>query len=314
MIKANRRTLWLFAALGGYILAQFIWWAVLLLRRNAEVAHLHQLLKAERGEPFTALQGTRNLMVVSEAAVFLTILLVLLWLTYRAVRRDLAHAARQRNFILAVTHELRTPIAGAKLQVQTLRRNGLRDDQRAELLNTAEQELDRLSALTNKVLDAAQAEEGIPQRRERIDAAALVRSTAALAGSTIAKEHPIRVSGPAVLEVQADPQALRSILENLLENAAKYAPAGTAIEVAMETGRDGWRLLVRDEGPGVPAAERDRIFDRFYRVGQEDTRERQGTGLGLYIVKRLMQRCGGTIVVRPRHPHGSIFAASFPNA
>jgi signal transduction histidine kinase len=313
MNRPDRRTLWLFAALVLYILAQFIWWAVLLLRRNAEVAHLSDRLRAQAGEPGPVPAGARDMMVVSEAAVFLTILLVLLWLTYRAVRRDLAQAARQRNFILAVTHELRTPIAAAKLQVQTLARPGLAEAQREALLGTAEQELDRLAALTNKVLAAAQAEDGVPLHPERVDVAAIVGGAVRLAERTYGKDHAIRLHGPSAFEARIDPQALRSIVDNLLENAAKYAPAGSVIEARIEGGHHGWRLHVSDEGPGIPLEERERIFERFYRVGQEETREKQGTGLGLYIVQRLLQRCGGSIEVRPRHPQGSIFVASFPH-
>lgn len=312
MTKTGRKTLWLFLALSTYIIAQFTWWAVLLLRRNAELTHLRALHGAAQGVEASPVGG--RLMVVSEAAVFLLLLLVLLWFTYRAVWRDLTQAARQRNLMLAITHELRTPIAAAKLQLQTLQRPQLSGEQREALLGTATQELDRLATLTNKVLQAAGAEDGIPLTREQVDVAELAQGVVAIARETYGAAHEIRIAGPPSLIVQSDAQALRSILENLLENAAKYAPAGTVIDVKLEPGHHGWRLLVCDEGPGIPANERERIFERFYRMGQEETREQGGTGLGLYIVKRLTQRCGGAVEVRPRQPRGSIFAAAFPNA
>jgi two-component system sensor histidine kinase CiaH len=311
----GRRTLWLFAALGAYIIAQFSWWTVLLLRRNTEVANLRALHStADSNPPTSVTEPAKNLMVMSEAAVFLVILLALLWFTYRALRRDLAQAARQQNFMLAVTHELRTPIASAKLQLQTLGRPGLSDSQRETLLRTAGSELDRLSALTGKVLQAAGSTDAIEPASEVIDVAELVRTMASTARSTYGTNHRIVVLGPSRFEVHADPAALRSILENLLENATKYAPKGTCIEVEMERGDHGWRLLVRDEGPGVSHADRERIFDRFYRAGQEETREQQGTGLGLYIVKRLAQRSGGHVEVLDRQPRGAIFAVAFPSA
>ena len=141
----------------------------------------------------------------------------------------------------------------------------------------------------------------------------LMRSVTERAMTQGASQHSVVLSGPDSLLVHTDAQALRSIADNLIENAAKYAPAGTVISVAVMQGREGWRLTVSDEGPGVPVEEKDRIFERFYRGGSEETRNATGTGLGLYIVQRLVQRMGGAIQVRRRAPHGAIFAASFPN-
>ena len=102
-------------------------------------------------------------------------------------------------------------------------------------------------------------------------------------------------------------------MDNLIENATKYAPPGTAITIDAVKGRNGWRITVSDEGPGIPAIDHDRVFDRFYRGGAEETRGASGTGLGLYIVRRLVQRLGGTIQLQDRAPHGAIFVASFPD-
>jgi signal transduction histidine kinase len=121
------------------------------------------------------------------------------------------------------------------------------------------------------------------------------------------------LKGPEHLPVISDPEALRSIADNLIENAAKYAPAGTSITVELEKGREGWRMTVSDEGPGIAGEEQERIFEKFYRSGNEETRQAKGTGLGLYIVHRLTKGLGGAVHVRNRRPHGAIFAASFPD-
>jgi signal transduction histidine kinase len=233
---------------------------------------------------------------------------------YRAVRNELRTAAAQRNFLLAVTHELRTPIAAIKLQLQTLARPGLRDDQRDELRQNATDEAERLAMLTEKVLLATTAEEGsIPIRTEDVDVVGLLHASLERARVTVAHDHVLVLQGPEALLTRSDPHALRSIADNLVENAAKYAPKGSTITVEIKAGSNGWRLLVMDEGPGVPEEERERIFDRFYRTGSEDTRNAKGTGLGLYIVQRLVQRLGGAVEVRARRPQGAIFAASFPH-
>lgn len=312
---SSRRTLWLFAALAGYIAAQFIWWAVLLLRRDAEIDKLRSLLGTYTGEGVVVMDPSRRLlMVVGEAGVFLLLLFLFLLFMYRAVRRELRAASAQRNFLLAVTHELRTPIAAIKLQLQTLARPELAPDQRESLRAGATDEADRLALLTDKVLLATSAEEGsIPLRTQELDVMEEMRSVADRARVNTARQHVVVLNGPDELITRSDAHALRSVAENLIENATKYAPSGTTITIEVKAGVNGWRLLVMDEGPGVAEEERERIFERFYRAGSEETRTAKGTGLGLYIVQRLVQRLGGAVEVRGRRPHGAIFAASFPH-
>lgn len=314
--RSHRRTLLLFGALALYIVLQFVWWGVLLLRKDREIAHLRMEVQA-LGGPVTASTsqpGNEVLMVVGEGAVFLLLLLTVMFLTFRAIRRDLALARAQRNFLLAVTHELRTPIAAIKLQLQTLARPDLQAAQRDNLYEQARTESDRLALLTDKVLLATRADDGVlALDQTELDVMDLLRSVTDRARGQAASGHTVVLTGPESLIVHTDAQALRSIADNLIENAAKYSPAGTTITVAVVQGREGWRLTVTDEGAGVPAEEKDRIFERFYRGGSEETRNAPGTGLGLYIVQRLVQRLGGGIQVRKRSPHGAIFAASFPN-
>ncbi|HRH38265.1 MAG TPA: HAMP domain-containing sensor histidine kinase, partial [Flavobacteriales bacterium] len=267
------------------------------------------------GEVPVAVDPARRFwMVVGEAGVFLLLLLVFLLFMYRAVRRELRAAAAQRNFLLAVTHELRTPIAAVKLQLQTLARPNLAAEQTEALRVAAIEEADRLALLTDKVLLATSAEEGaVPLRKEPMDVMDALRQVIERTRATIDGSHAVELNGPEQLRTQSDPHAIRSIAENLIENAVKYAPAHTTITVEVKPGADGWRLMVMDEGPGVAAEEREVIFDRFYRSGSEETRSAKGTGLGLYIVKRLVERMGGTVEVRARRPQGAIFAASFPH-
>lgn len=307
--------MWLFGGLALYLLAQFSWWTLLLLRRNAELERLRRDLEVAQGATIMSPPSHSGaIMVIGEAAVFLALLLLAVWLTYRAVRRDLRMASAQRNFLLAVTHELRTPITAVKLQLQTLARSGIDQTQRDSLLKTALGETDRLSALTDKVLLAAAGEEGLRIRAESIDVVRTVRSVLEQAQRTYAETHRLSLQSEQRLQVEVDPGVLRSVLENLIENAVKYSPEKSTIEVRLECDETFWSVVVSDEGPGVPEAERSRIFERFYRSGREEVREQPGTGLGLYIVKRLMDRCGGRITVSDRAPHGSIFTASFPRS
>lgn len=310
----HRRTALLFGVLTVYILAQFAWWAVLLVRKDREAFRLSMELHALGSDITVPVDPQRGLlMVVGEGSVFLLLLLLVLFLTFRAIRRDLDLARTQRNFLLAVTHELRTPIAAIKLQLQTLQRTGISAAQRGTLHALALGEADRLALLTDKVLLATRAEEGVlGLGHEEVDVIHELRGVIDRARVHVAKEHRLMLHGPDRLIVHSDPQALRSIAENLVENAAKYTPPGTLIEVSVEQGREGWRLSVSDEGPGIPSGDMERVFEKFYRGGDEDTRRTKGTGLGLYIVQRLVQGLGGAVQAKQRRPHGTIFAASFP--
>ncbi|MBL7940777.1 MAG: HAMP domain-containing histidine kinase [Flavobacteriales bacterium] len=315
MSSTPRRTYLLFGALTAYILLQFTWWAVLLLRKERELARLALEVSALGGNPDHPMDTSRALrMIVGEGLVFLLFLLIVLFLTFRAIRRDLALARTQRNFLMAVTHELRTPIAAIKLQLQTLARSGLAPDQRETLRTQALTEADRLNTLADKVLLATSAEEGVlALDLKEVEVMAIMRSVIERASIQIAPRHTLDLSGPDRFTALTDAQALRSIADNLIENAAKYAPEGTRIGVEVVKGREGWRLIVSDEGPGVPPSEQERIFEKFYRGGNEETRKAKGTGLGLYIVQRLTQRLGGAVYVRQGVPNGAIFAASFPD-
>ncbi len=310
-----RRTFLLFGALTLYIVLQFAWWAVLLIRKESELAQLAMEVNALGGNSEHPMDTSRAFrMIVGEGMVFLILLLVVLFLTFRAIRRDLALARTQRNFLMAVTHELRTPIAAIKLQLQTLARAGLANEQKEVLRNQALQEAERLNVLADKVLLANSAEEGVlTLELKETDVMELLRTVIERAAVQIAPDHRIELTGPDRFVVLSDAQALRSIADNLIENAAKYAPEGTLIAIEVTKGREGWRVAVSDEGPGVPPTDAERIFEKFYRGGNEETRRAKGTGLGLYIVQRLAQRMGGAVNLQKRSPQGAIFAVSFPD-
>jgi signal transduction histidine kinase len=315
MPSLPRRTYLLFGSLTLYILLQFAWWAYLLVRKENEMAQLAMEVKLLGGNPDHPMNASRAMrMIVGEGSVFLVFLLLVLFLTFRALRRDLAMARTQRNFQMAVTHELRTPIAAIKLQLQTLSRSGLDSEQRALLQKQALQEADRLNVLADKVLLANSTDEGVlAMDLKEVEVMELLRNVVERARVQLAPNHRVELNGPDRFNALTDGQALRSIADNLIENAAKYAPEGTRIGIDVIKGKEGWRMVVSDEGPGIAPGDQDRIFERFYRGGNEETRQAKGTGLGLYIVQRLAQRLGGDVQLSKGVPHGAIFAVSFPD-
>ena len=305
----------LFSLVAGYIVLQFAWWAWLLISKDRDVNALRTQLLLEGVVPeIAAEEPDRTVwMVAGEGGVFLTLLLLALWLIFRTVKHELGLARQQRDFLLAASHELRTPIAGLKLHLQTLQRPGLLPDQREALTAHVRTEVDRLHALTEKILLATRLDAPhIPLDPVQVDLSSVLRSVVNGAAASYGRDHGIRLETPESANVRMDPDAFRSVVVNLLENACKYSPAGTAVEVQLVRKDASWELIVSDRGPGVPTDQRTRIFHKFHRGDREETRGSKGTGLGLYIVQRLMAGMGGRVDYRARPGGGSIFAASFP--
>ena len=306
----------LFSLVSAYIVLQFIWWAWLLISKEKEVDTLQQQLMQEGVLPLVAVRHPdRTLWMVSgEGGVFLLLVLLALWIIYRTVKHELTLARQQRDFLLATSHELRTPIAGMKLHLQTMQRSDLPPGKRDELATIARHDVDRLHALTERILLATRLDEmHVPMQRQPVDAAAILRKVSAAGNGSYGSAHTIEVDAPETLPVQSDGSALHSIMENLLENACKYSAPGSKVNAQLLTQDGTWELRVADSGVGVPMAERTLIFRKFHRVGSEETRGTKGTGLGLFIVQRLARALGGDVAYRPREPQGSTFVVTFPN-
>ena len=317
--RYTRRTanipLLLFGLVAIYIVLQFVWWAWLLISKDQEIFVLQQQLRREGTLPEVParLPDRTFWMVLGEGGVFLLLILLALWIIFRTVKHELTLARQQRDFLLAASHELRTPIAGLKLHLQTLQRLDLDSTQREVLSENARTEIDRLHALTEKILLATRLETTtVPIARQPVDVAAIFRSVHAIGKATYGIGHELQLELPATFIMNTDADALRSIAENLLENACKYSPLGGTVKLELLADPGRIELQVHDEGCGVPEAERTLIFRKFHRGGHEETRGTKGTGLGLYIVHRLATMLGGHIEHQHRVPRGSIFVATFP--
>ncbi|MEU6099192.1 sensor histidine kinase [Streptomyces flaveolus] len=208
---------------------------------------------------------------------------------------------RLRRFVADASHELRTPLMSVRgyadlFQYAAANEPGERDRHLARLRAEAARMgvlLDDLLLLAR--LDAAEAE--TPLRWEDADLADLVRQ-AADAFRAGHPEHPLTVrTGPAVVELRLDPQRIRQVLDNLLTNAAVHTPPGTEVSVTVSVGADAARVTVTDTGPGIPAADRVRVFDRFYRVDTARSRDRGGSGLGLAVANSLVRAHGGSLAL-----------------
>jgi signal transduction histidine kinase len=210
---------------------------------------------------------------------------------------------RQSNFIDSVTHELKSPIASLKLYLQTLGRRQVSAAEQEGFYKDMLEDVERLDQLINHLLDAARLEKdrvGPPPGDVRLDE--VIRSCAA--GVRLQykiDEHAIRLDLEPCI-VRAVPVDLELIFRNLIDNAVKYADDDRPqVDVTLRAALDE-RVCARviDNGHGIPLAKRHRIFGRFVRLGSELEREKPGTGLGLYIVRTMVSRLGGTIRVLDR--------------
>lgn len=224
---------------------------------------------------------------------------------------------RQSNFIDAVTHELKTPIASLKLYLQTLHRRPVEGEQRIEFYRTMMEDVDRLDRLINQLLDVArlQQKQADPAPPEWVGLDEVIRHfVSELTTQNSIQQEQVKIE-LAPCEIFAHRVDAEILVRNLLENAVKYAGTPPAIEVAL-TYSDGFATLsVLDNGTGVPRHLRRKIFQRFYRAGDELERKQSGTGLGLFLVRSIVQRLKGNVRVTdvPRQS-GSSFVVSLPNA
>lgn len=285
------RTAVVLYVLSAYVILQFIWWGYHIIDLTQEVAGKSDVV------------NNRVTMILGEGAVFLLILIVGIWYVRRSIIKDIKLSERQSNFLLSVTHELKTPLASNKLYLQTIVKRDLEKEQREQLLIKAIEENDRLERMIDNILNASRLEnKALQVTQETFELNTLAKSSI---------DRFIQLAPKAIFKlemsekttIKGDRLLIETILNNLIENALKYAGHSAEISIFSENGRFG----VKDNGPGVPIEDQTEIFKKFYRSGSEDTRTQKGTGLGLYIVSKLVQLHGGMIEYSDNQPKGARF-------
>jgi len=317
---------WLSRFLIGYMLLAFFWWAVHLWRENeslfaAEKALLEmRFTKKNQGLNETLFKQTseyqdienqwrkRRRMVVAEGLFFTACLFFGLFIINRSANREVSLTRQRRNFLLSITHELKSPIASMRLILETIGKRELSRAQLEHLCTNGVRDATRLQNLVESLLLAARLEDNWRPLQEPVNLAALAQ--ACVAGlHTRFPQANIRINVPDHFPpLHADKAGLTSVVQNLLENAVKYSPPGALITLTAEkTAAGKSKIRVLDPGNGIPDGEKKAIFEKFYRIGNEETRNTTGTGLGLYIVQQVVKAHGGTIHVTDNKPKGAIF-------
>ena len=284
-----------FILLSSYVILQFLWWGYHLIDLSQQV------------DPVKSTANRRVLMIIGEGSVFFLLLLFGIWRIRKSIQNDLQLSFRQTNFILSVTHELKTPLATKKILLQTLLKHPLDETKRIELLKKTLNENQRLELMIENILHAARLE------NKAIKPEKSTLSFLAFCLPIIDRYHKINgenfieLQYASDVEINADPFMLEAILINLLENAIKYAGIQSSFVVYFFQENNSFVFGVKDLGPGIPKDQREQIFEKFYRIGNEETRTQKGSGLGLYLVKQFVELHQGKVLCLDNEPKGTDF-------
>ena len=306
-----------------YIIAALLWWFFSLMQQSHVLHELQKLELQQTAFDTTSTaykkalfeiedqQRRSTFKYVGEGSIFLLLIVIGAVYIYRSVRRQLQLQQQQQNFMMAVTHELKTPLSVARLNLETLKRYQLEPQKQQKLIDTSLQETLRLDMLINNILISSQFDgKGYQPEKERLDFSALCMGEIK-SFSARYPDRPVHTEVEPGIEVTGDALLLKLLLSNLLENANKYSEKGKNIYCTLQ--KNGAIVLqVKDEGPGIADIEKNAVFQKFYRIGNEQTRTAKGTGLGLYICKKIADVHQASIHIADGVPAGSIFSVQFP--
>lgn len=306
-----------------YTIAALVFWGYSLNRQSERIYELEKMhLNAQLDSIGNSVlfqtrlyeledkRARRRNQYLGEGSTFLAVIFIGAAIVYTSFRRSIGLSRQQRNFMLSVTHELKSPIAAIKLNLQTLEKYNLDEEKKALMIDKCIGEANRLNDLCNNMLFASQMEGGqYASVQEEIDFTAMTEE--------LVSEYDVRYPGrfesdiqTGSTEITGDRMMLRMALNNLVENALKYSDKQIRLQLFVKNKQLFFR--VTDKGPGIPDAEKMMIFRKFYRVGNEQTRKTKGTGLGLYLTRKILDQHRGSITVRDNQPTGTVFELAIP--
>lgn len=286
--------------LAFYVLLQFVWWGYQIIDLGA---------LADQSQEDTS---RRIIMIIGEGGVFILILMAGFWKIQQSIAKEIQLSQRQNNFMLSVTHELKTPLTSIQLALQTLKKRNLKTEDQADLIAKALGANQRLSSLIDNIINASRLESNdFTPRREIFPLKTFLQNkTAELTASH--EQASIKLNCEVDI-IHADAYMLETIFNNLLENAIKYSGENPKMEIIVKQNEKFIEIIVSDQGTGMTAEEKQQIFKKFYRVGNEISRSQKGSGLGLFITSEFVQLHKGRIKCENNKPAGTKFIIELPN-
>ena len=295
--KAHNRSLLVFYLLVGYVVLQFSWWAYHIYTLAQEVAKEESFVQR------------KIMMITGEALVFFLILAVGVYFVRKTFNKELELAKEKKNFILSVTHELKTPIASSKLFAETILSRDISKEKRDDILDKIIKDQTRLEKLVENILLISKVEEHqLHLEREKVNCHEFIESV--IKGLDFSESTNFDID--AKIEIKVDRFYFTSVIQNLHENAIKYSTDKEEIVWSAQQLENSISIQIKDQGIGVPLNQREKIFNLFHRIGDENTRDTKGTGVGLYIVQKIIALHNGTIKAKENQPQGSIFEIELP--
>ena len=303
-----------------YVVAAIIFWGYSLNKQGNVIFELEKEkitlqqsnnLHLNYDKEFKSIQDKkikRTKQFLGEGSTFLLIILLSASIVYYAYYRQRKLSKLQQNFMLSVTHELKTPIAGIKLNMQTLEKRKLDEDIQMKLIKSSVNETNRLNDLCNNILIATQLEN--TSKAIYTEDVSLEQILSEVIDEMRARYRDLKIALNVYEEdkiIRGDATIWKLVISNLIENARKYSPKDEPIVVEMKQVEGKTLIAVIDRGNGIPDTEKKKIFEKFYRIGNENTRSSKGTGLGLFIVKKIIKMYKYDISVKNNIPKGSIF-------
>lgn len=301
-----------------YMVAALFWWFIALEKQNFDISQV-RLSELQKDAPSyfdnaMAIEEARKrktAQYIGEGSTFLALILLGAVFVYRATRRQIKLSQQQQNFMMAITHELKTPIAITQLNLETLQKRKLDEEKQQKLISNTLQEANRLNMLCNNILFASQLDAGAYRNaNDEINFTDLVEGCVDDCNSRFPQRTIVENIQEAVY-LNGEKLLLQMLISNLLDNALKYSPVDEPVSISLSEKNQEVVLTVSDLGSGVADTEKKKIFDKFYRSGDENTRKAKGTGLGLYLCKKIMKSHNGYISVTDNQPRGSSFTAIF---
>ena len=321
--RTIRRTTVIYWMLLIYIIAALAWWFISLEKQNNRIAQLqYQSINPDKNSLSVLQYGDKVFAIdnetkrntgkyIAEGITFLILILIGAVFVYRSISRQLKIQQQQQNFMMAITHELKTPISVARLNLETLQKYNLDEEKKQKIIRTTLDETSRLDFLTNNILVAAQLENNnFKAEKEELDLTALLKDCI----RQFSNRFPERIFVEDIeddTDIKGDSLLLQMLINNLLENATKYSPKESPISTILKRTKVGIELQIKDQGIGIEETEKAKIFNKFYRIGSEATRKTKGTGLGLYLCRKIARDHNGDITMTNNEPQGSIVAVTF---
>lgn len=310
----HKRTKIIFTLLAVYVLFQLVWWTFHLVDLHGQLFEMESQLAITDAQGEVLHRYSKKVtMIVGEGVVFIALLALGIWRIRQNLKKEELLQRQEKNFILAITHELKTPVASIRLLLDTMKKRVLPREKQVEFLDDATNETERLEQLVENILVSTRLEQDqFFGHFEELDFAPVIRGIVEGRKKLFNKKHHVELDLDQGLSLEADRMSLELLVSNLYENAVKYGGDQPKVKISLKHVAGKICLQVADEGPGIPSDERDLVFRKFYRSGSEDTRATKGTGIGLYMVKQIAKLHRARLVLSQNQPHGAIFEIQFP--